>query len=93
MKKHCLPNVLACWPKTVDARFGTLRARGAFLVSAELKDGVVTGVKIVSEKGRDCTVQNPWPGKKVKLAGRETLAGERFTVKTTPNETIEMRPE
>lgn len=50
-----------CWPKDQDARFGNLRAVGAFLVSAELKDGVVDGVKIVSEKGRDCTVQSPWP--------------------------------
>ena len=55
-----------CWPMDQDARFGTLRARGAFLVSAELKDGVVRGVKIVSEKGRDCTVLNPWPGKQSK---------------------------
>ena len=82
-----------CWPKDQDARFGNLRAVGAFLVSAELKNGVVAGVKIVSEKGRDCTVQNPWPGKKVILAGRETLAGERFTFKTQPEETIALAPE
>jgi hypothetical protein len=80
-----------CWPKDQNARFGTLRARGAFLVSAELKNGIVTGVKILSEKGRDCTVQNPWSGKRVRLAGRETLTGDRFTFKTRPGETIELR--
>jgi hypothetical protein len=52
----------------------------------------VRGVRILSEKGRDCTVQNPWPGKKVKLAGRETLAGDRFTFKTKPGETIALAP-
>ena len=41
-----------CWPKDQDARFGSLRGVGAFLVSAELKNGTVAGVKIVSEKGR-----------------------------------------
>jgi len=82
-----------CWPKDQDAKFGNLRAVGAFLVSAELKNGIVTGVKIVSEKGRDCTVQNPWPGQKVKLTGRETLTGERFTFKTKPGEIIKLKPE
>ena len=56
-----------CWPKDQDARFGTLRAVGAFLVSAELKNGEIRGVTILSEKGRDCTIQNPWPGKSVRL--------------------------
>lgn len=69
-----------CWPRDQDARFGSLRAVGAFLVSAELKGGVVTGVKIVSEKGRDCTVLNPWTGR-------------RQTIRTTPGEIIELKPE
>jgi len=50
------------------------------------------GVKIVSEKGRACTVQNPWPGKKAQLAGGKTLAGVRFTFKTKSGETIELTP-
>ena len=52
----------------------------------------MTGVKIISEKGRQCTVQNPWPGQKVKLAGRETLTGDRFTFKTGNGEIIELEP-
>ena len=70
-----------------------MRAVGAFLVSAEMKNGVVTGVKIVSEKGRDCTVVNPWPGKTVKVAGRETLSGDRFTFKTGLGETVTLEPQ
>lgn len=83
-----------CWPRDQDARLGRLRAVGAFLVSAELKSGVVTGVKIVSEKGRDCTVQNPWPGKSVQIIrdgkSAEVVSGERFTFKTHPGEAIKL---
>lgn len=86
-----------CWPKDLDARFGTLRARGAFLVSAELKGGIISGVKILSEKGRDSTVMNPWPGRTVRIVRNgkdaEAAAGDRFTLKTAPGETLELRSE
>jgi hypothetical protein len=82
-----------CWPKDMDARFGTLRAAGAFLVSAELKGGVISGVKIFSERGRDCSVINPWPDRKVQVVrngkNAETVSGDRFTLKTSVNETLE----
>lgn len=81
-----------CWPLELDARFGDLRTVGAFLVSAELKNGTIGGVTIRSEKGRDCTVQNPWPGQKIRLRrgsqSAEILSGERITFKTTAGETI-----
>jgi hypothetical protein len=83
-----------CWPKDQDARFGTLRADGAFLVSAQLKAGEVSGVSIVSEKGRDCAVANPWPGKKAQVVrdGKvaESVEGERFVLKTRAGEKIEL---
>ena len=82
-----------CWPKAQAARFGTLRAVGAFLVSAEMQNGVVSGVKIISDKGKDCTVVNPWPGKTVKVAGRESLNGDRFTFKTGIGETVTLEPQ
>lgn len=86
-----------CWPREVDARFGDLRACGAFLVSAELKDGAVAGVRIISEKGRDCAIVNPWPGKSVRTvrSGKavEILTGDRLTLRTTPNETIALEAE
>lgn len=85
-----------CWPRDMDARFGTLRACGAFLVSAEHKGGEVGGVTIRSEKGRDCTVVNPWSPRKVQAVRNGTVAeefsGERFTFKTSVNETIELTP-
>ena len=44
-----------------EASFDSLRAEGAFLVSASYRDGVVEWVHITSEVGRECAVHNPWP--------------------------------
>ena len=46
-----------CWNKSDDATFENLRADGAFLVSAELKNEKVSSLKIKSLKGRKCTVE------------------------------------
>ena len=71
--------------------------KGAFLVSAGLKAGVISGVTITSEKGRDCTIQNPWPGKKIQIIRnskkKETVEGDRFTLKTKAGETLELKAE
>ncbi|RAP76849.1 glycosyl hydrolase family 95 catalytic domain-containing protein [Paenibacillus montanisoli] len=49
------------WPNERNAQFMTLRAVGAFLVSSELKDGMIQFVEITSERGRVCRLFNPWP--------------------------------
>jgi alpha-L-fucosidase 2 len=85
------------WPKDKDARFATLRARGAFLVSAELKDGVVRHVEIHSEKGRACTLINPWPGRSVTVTrsnGKtETISGGRLAIHTQTGENLLILPQ
>ncbi len=45
-----------CWDKKTYASFENLRADGAFLVSAENKNGKLTSLKIKSLKGRLCNV-------------------------------------
>jgi len=40
------------WPREMDARFAQLHAWFALLISAELKNGMVSNVKIFSENGR-----------------------------------------
>jgi len=50
------------FPSGVDCAFKTLRAQGAFLVSASCSDGKTGEIQIVSEKGCDCRVVSPWPG-------------------------------
>ena len=47
-----------CWDKASSAKFKNLRADGAFLVSAEMKNAQICDVKIQSLQGRPCTVQN-----------------------------------
>ncbi len=84
------------WPKGQPARFGRLRTAGAFLVSAERRDGEVRSLVIESEKGRDCVLENPWPGRELEIlrhgqaAGK--LAGERLRFSTSAGERIDLRP-
>ncbi len=84
------------WPKDKNACFGRLRAVGAFLVSSGYMDGQVQYAIVKSEKGRDCTVLNPWPGKEVTLyrngSKAEVLKGNRFTFKTSESEKISLVP-
>ena len=50
------------WPSSADAAFTTLRAQGAFLVSARYEAAArnVTAARVVSEAGRRLTMENPW---------------------------------
>ena len=54
-------------------------------------------MKIKSERGKDCTIVNPWPGKKVRVfrdgKPTELVEGYRFTLKTAARERMELRPE
>ena len=53
--------VFPCMPEEwQEASFDTLRAEGAFLVSAVYADGGVRWVRITSEAGNRCVVRNPW---------------------------------
>ena len=64
------PAVPKAWK---NIKFDHLRARGAFLVSAEKKDGKVVSVKILSEKGKRLLMVSPFTGK---VIDRSTKAGE-----------------
>ena len=48
------------WPIEKAAAFSTLRAVGAFLVSASCANGKVTKVRIESTKGGECRIIVPW---------------------------------
>jgi hypothetical protein len=89
--------VFPVWPKSKDARFMNIRAWDAMLVSSALKGGEVQYVKIHSERGRNCTLVNPWPGKPVDVYrdGKklETLKGERIVMKTEAGGTVVLGPE
>lgn len=48
------------WPPSKDASFTRLRAKGAFLVSSEQRNGRITNINIFSEHGGQLTIQSPW---------------------------------
>ncbi len=85
------------WPKTVNARFANLRQFGAFLVAGELKGGAVKYVRIHSEKGRPCTLVNPWPGKPIEVYRDGTkvavLKGDKVVLKTEVGAAVWLSPE
>ena len=88
--------VFPAWLPARDAKFKTLRAYGAFLVSSEIKNDKVIYIKIISEKGRTCTLENPW-GKSGVVLERdgqkaETLIGKLIKFKTKLNESISINP-
>lgn len=86
--------VFPVWPKSKDAGFYQLRTYGAFLVSSVKKGGEVLFVDMISEKGKPCSIQNPWPGKKVRLIRNgkegEIMEGDVFSFQTSPNESIRL---
>lgn len=68
------------WPKTKNTSFQRLRAKGAFLVCSEFKNGQVEYLKIHSEKGGLCKISNPWPGETIQLK-RNGKDAEKLSVK------------
>ena len=82
-------------PKNQHSGFKNIRTWGAFLVSARLDDGLISGVKIKSEKGKPCTLLNPWQNQRVLLHRNgkkaETLSGNRLSFGTAKQETIELQ--
>ena len=64
------PAVPQAWK---DISFDKLRARGAFLVSAEKKDGRIVSARILSKKGGRLRVISPFTGE---VIDRPTEAGE-----------------
>lgn len=83
------------WSRSKNASFRNLRAYGAFLVSSCLQDRNIVSVKLRSEKGRTCKMENPWKGYSVQLwrngKKAEQLSGDLFEFKTTPDEIIELK--
>jgi hypothetical protein len=65
------------WPADQDAEFHNLRAAGAFLVSAEQKDGRIRNVRILSEAGNKLTLITPSG-----VIERETKKGEEIVLKS-----------
>ena len=86
------------WTMGTDAGFHQLREDGAFLVSSAVKGGAIGPVTITSEKGLPCRVQNPWPGRGVKVEADGMAvtaprnADDTYCFATKPGATYTLRP-
>ncbi len=83
--------VFPVWPRRSlpDARFFGLRARGGFVVSAELVGGEVARVRIDCPAGGALRLKNPWPGSAMAVGGAQ-YRGDTLTLETRPGETLEI---
>jgi len=82
------------WPMDKDAEFHSLRAAGAFLVSAALMDGRVGEVEIVSEAGGTLRVLVPWErGGTIRTRkGVAPLGSSSVEIETSKGEVIVLSP-
>lgn len=79
------------WPAKQNASFSTLRAAGAFLVSAARNNGKVTPFTIFSEQGQDLAFENPWTNKSVIVQskyGKRVFKGSVIRLKTKAGEKL-----
>lgn len=95
VEKEPVNTVFPAWPKGWDAQF-TLAARGAFLISASVQNDQIEFVEILSERGGQCTLQNPWPDgdDTVYRNGKaaEGVSGKSLTLSTTAGERLVLVP-
>ena len=78
------------WPSEVDAEFSTLRATGAFLVSAAQRAGRIERIEVFSESGGILRLLVPWTdGAACSRAGHQwTLPGGEVAVPTEPGDVL-----
>ncbi len=75
-----------------NACFQTLRAVGAFIVSAEYREGTVQWIRVTSEAGERLRIVNPWRAAAVAIGGgpRQVLHHEHLDLPTRTGETVEI---
>ena len=84
--------IFPCWKKSVDVSFKNLRADGAFLVSAAMKGGKVSDIKIESEAGGELKLINPFPKSIIEMSGKTLIADKKtITLPTEKGDVITVR--
>ena len=86
--------IFAAWPKEWDADFRLSAPRG-FTISSVMSKGEIEFVEIISEKGQQCIIHNPWLESDVQLvrdgSPAEVLSGETLQFSTNVGEVIVLR--
>ena len=52
--------IFPLWDKETDAKFDSIRVKGAFLISAKIRSGKISDISIYSEKGGKCKLLSPF---------------------------------
>ena len=81
------PAIPANWN---DVSFDKLRTEGAFLVSAEKKNGSVDKITVTSEKGGTIRIRNPFTNNEFKTDAKDIEKGNIITIKMKTGETVVM---
>lgn len=90
------PAIPTTWP---DAAFATLRAQGAFLVTAQRRRGRTEWVRLDSLAGTDCRLVEPWPGERSAVCAADgslhahTVVDGVITFATQPGRSYRVCPE
>jgi alpha-L-fucosidase 2 len=74
-----------------DVSFTTLRAEGAFLVTAKMEKGEVTTVDILSEKGGELKIDNPFKNNRFNCSVAYKSNGSILSIHTEPGQKIWMK--
>ncbi|GGW47866.1 hypothetical protein GCM10007383_34890 [Arenibacter certesii] len=74
--------------------FNQLRTEGAFLISSQKEEGTVRWVNIISEKGGELRLANPFVTKEIKIhdSHKYKWANNVLVIDTKPGETIIIKP-
>jgi len=81
------PAIPATWS---DASFNQLRAEGAFVISAMKENGKVKSITIVSEKGGELNLKNPFEKFSVEMADYK-MTGDVIKIQTKPGQRITLQ--
>jgi hypothetical protein len=78
------------WPMEKDAEFQNLRAAGAFLVGATLRNGKVSEIKVTSETGGVLKMILPWENGSVvsSSGGTKTFSSPIIEIQTVKGENL-----
>jgi alpha-L-fucosidase 2 len=76
-----------------DVTFKRLRAEGAFLVSAEMENGVVRRMEIEAEKGGEIKIENPWSGSEITVPADFIIRKNIIEISTKPGQIIKIKPD
>jgi len=66
--------VFPAWPKDKNAAFTDLRAQGGFLVSAAVRKGRVTSLKVTATAGGRLRIESPWKTIRVRRTDKESAS-------------------